>query len=126
MVNVGYNIYYQINFFSFGKINKKLDNNKMKTIKIVGIIILILLLIALLILAGILIYKALHPTPIPTPTPTQIVKRPDNRNTVYQIKGKLVRYDPDLYTGEIAKNSSQHPDYVKLVRRHKRRKYDDN
>ena len=96
----------------------------MRPIKIIGIIILILLLIALFIIAGILIYKAHHPTPIatPTPTPTQITQIPDNRNTVYQIKGKLVRYDPDLYTGSIAQTSSQHPDYVKLVQSYGRRR----
>lgn len=96
----------------------------MKPIKIIGIILLIILLITLFIISGILIYKALQKNPEPTPTPTQnIVKIPDNRNTVYQIKGKLVRYDPDLYTGDIAKNSSQHPDYVKLVKSYGRKRY---
>ncbi len=108
-------------------------NNK----KIIGIVIAVILLIALLIVAGVLIYKAVHkkstpieaPTEAPTSSPTlkSIIKVPDNRNTVYQIKGKLVRFDPDLYTGDIAKNSSQHPDFVKLVQSygHKRRKNED-
>lgn len=117
----------------------------MKTIKIVGIVILILLLITLIIVAGVLIYKMTHkksePTTPPTPTPTSISistdsrlltkkqKIPANRNTIYEIKGKFVRYDPDLYDGEIARNSSQHPNYVKLVQSYgnrRRRQMEDN
>ena len=116
---------------------KMTKNNK----KIIGIVIAVILLIALLIVAVVLIYKAVHkkstpqeaPTEGPTEAPTSapalktILKVPDNRNTVYQIKGKLVRFDPDLYTGDIAKNSSQHPDFVKLVQSYgnKRRKNED-
>ncbi len=73
-----------------------------------------------MILAGILIYKALNKNQEPEPTQQSLAIIPDNRNTVYQIKGKLVRYDPDLYTGAIAKNSSQHPGYVKITHRYHR------
>lgn len=117
------------------KMNKM---NKINTLKIVGGVILVILIITLTVVAAVFISKALNKKTEPTTQP-QVLKKgdtknndrnttdetsdnsnskyemPKNRNTIYEIKGKFVRYDPDLYTGAIAKNSSQHPDYVKLV-----------
>ncbi len=99
----------------------------MQPIKIIGILFLIFLLIALFVTIALLIYykliKNAEPTLAATTAPVLQSSIPRNRNTVYQIKGKLVRYDPDLYTGAIAKNSSQHPDYVKLVQSYGRKRY---
>ncbi len=106
----------------------------MKPIKIIGIIIVILLSIGLLIITGILINKHINqkkthhtiaPTYVPTSQPLlktslpKVSKVSDNTNTIYSIKGKLIRNDPDLYSGSIDKDGSQHPNYVKIVRNHR-------
>jgi hypothetical protein len=89
--------------------------------KIVGIFFVIFLLIALFVAIGFIIYfKFIKPKPTQAPTNPPI---PENRNTVYQIKGKLVRHDPDLYTGAITKTSYQRPDYVKLVHSYGRKRF---